>query len=53
MNAYLQSKYILSFETLIYRTKLAFGNLWPELNPIPTTKKSYVKDLPWAESAHV
>ena len=21
-------------------------------NPIPTTKKSYVKDLPWAESAH-
>ena len=31
MNAYLQSKYILSFETLIYRTKLAFGNLWPEL----------------------
>ena len=22
-------------------------------NPIPTTKKSYVKDLPWAESAHV
>ena len=23
------------------------------INPIPTTKKSYVKDLPWAESAHV
>ena len=22
------------------------------LNPIPTSKKSYIKDLPWAESAH-
>ena len=21
------------------------------LNPIPTSKKSYIKDLPWAESA--
>ena len=24
-----------------------------DINPIPTTKKSYVKDLPWVESAHV
>ena len=26
---------------------------YDRINPIPTSKKSYIKDLPWAESAHV
>ena len=44
------------------REKIVF-TAWPKnyslidvkqtkFNPIPTSKKSYIKDLPWAESAH-
>ena len=43
----------LQVKTAVVKTMLCGAGLkYRFLNPIPTSKKSYIKDLPWAESAH-